>query len=68
MNPTESNAHALLLLDRVAVLTERSSTAEIDIVSTMDRHFTTTLWLLYAFGEYLPQGGIDGRIQGALGA
>ena len=35
---TESRAHAVLLLDRVAVRAWRSPTAEIDIVSSMDHH------------------------------
>ena len=65
---TESRAHAFLLLDRVAVRARRSSTAEIIIVSSMDHHSTTTRRLNRAFGEYLPQGVIDGRIQGALSA
>ena len=33
---TESRAHAVLLLDCVAVRVRRSPTAEIDIVSSMD--------------------------------
>ena len=65
---TESRAHAVLSLDCVAVRARRSPTAEIDIVSSMDHHFTTTRRVNQALGEYLPQGGIDGRIQGALSA
>ena len=48
---TESRAHAVLLLDRVAVRAWRSPTAEIDIVSSMDHHFTTTRRLNQALGE-----------------
>ena len=36
---TESRAHAVLLLDRVAVRARRSPTAEIGIISSMDHHF-----------------------------
>ena len=36
---TESRAHAVLLLDRVAVRARRSPTAESGIISSMDHHF-----------------------------
>ena len=48
---TESRAHAVLLLDRVAVRARRSPTAEIDIVSSMDYHFHHLSAADRAFGE-----------------
>ena len=65
---TESRAHAVLLLDCVAVRARRSPTAEIDIVSSMDHHYHGHVVADRAIGEELPQGGIDGRNQGALSA
>ena len=56
------------MLDRVAVRAWRSPTAEIDIVSSMDHHFTTTRRLYRALGAWLLQGDIDDRFQGALSA
>ena len=46
----------------------RSPTAEIDIVSSMDHHYHGHVVADRAIGEELPQGGIDGRNQGALSA
>ena len=51
----ERAAHASFLLDRVRMLPNRSPTAEMNIVSSMDHHSTTAQRLNRAFGEYLPQ-------------
>ena len=65
---TESGAHAFPLLDHVAVLPDRSSTAEIGCVRRLTTRPTTPRQVMRALRTCLPHQDLDDRNEGALAA